>query len=209
MDSFIQWSNENQGFISALLAIFSLLVSVVAIIISIITAQKQRKDQLVIAKRQELIQKRQIKVDSYPYRFECWRVLTFLKTVSEGISFTSAVANFHSKSPEQLVTIFDILMTNVPNTSSELLMVLLQTKSAISRDLWSDIEEIHRLFDSISSAFNYLKIYDKNLLNDEELNQLKEDNVRTILTSNYALSARLEQTMKLLNEELYIGDIHK
>lgn len=100
MDLFIKWSNENQGFISALLAIFSLLVSVVAIIISIITAQKQRKDQLVIAKRQELIQKRQIKVDSYPYRFECWRVLTFLKTVSEGISFTSAVANFHSKSPE-------------------------------------------------------------------------------------------------------------
>jgi hypothetical protein len=209
MYAFIRWCNNNQGFVSALLAISSLLVSMVAIVISIVTAQKQRKDQLLIAKRQEVVQKRQIKVDSYPYRYECWRVLTFLKEISEGINYTAKVADFYSKSPAQLITIFEILMNAIPNTSSELLMLLLQNKAAISRDLWADINEVHKLFDSISSAFNYLKIYDKNLLNDEELNQLKNESIRTILMSNGALNTRLTQVMKSLDEELYIGDLHK
>lgn len=45
---FINWCNSNQGFLSLLLAIFTALISVVAIIISILTARLPYKKKLKI-----------------------------------------------------------------------------------------------------------------------------------------------------------------
>lgn len=49
MESIISWCNENQGFISAILAALSLLVSVLAIIISVKVAKLPYKKKLAIS----------------------------------------------------------------------------------------------------------------------------------------------------------------
>ncbi|MCR4718258.1 MAG: hypothetical protein K5768_01345 [Firmicutes bacterium] len=83
----IEWCNSNQGFLSAVLSILTVSVSLIVMWCSNRNAatilKKQQKQEKEIELRQEDMQRRQIKVDTYPYRLECWKTLYRIKDVVE------------------------------------------------------------------------------------------------------------------------------
>ncbi|WP_416862684.1 hypothetical protein, partial [Helicobacter ganmani] len=62
---FLAFCNDNQGFVSAILALCSVWVAIIALFISIRTSRKQNKIQIDL-------QARQLKLDTFQLRYECW-----------------------------------------------------------------------------------------------------------------------------------------
>ena len=209
MNAIIEWCNSNQGFVSAILATVSLLISSIAIVISFATARRQRTDQLLIAQRQEDLQKRQIKVDAYPYRIECWKVLIYLKKFTEGIKSMSRITDFHEKSPSQLISVYQILTKNIPCSSSEILIALMQAQTAVPQNTWLSLERIKKLYDEVAASFSFLEIHDKKILTQEEMNDAKTERVNIILSKSRELDEVLFRTIQLIYNDLCIGDLHK
>lgn len=209
MAYFANWCNVNQGFLSAILASASLIISSVAIVISLVTSRKQRKDQISIAKRQEDLQKRQIKVDAYPYRIECWKVLIYLKMITEGLKNMSKAINFHEKSPAQLIDVYHILIKNIPYSSSEIIIALMQAQTSVPQNTWLSLERIKKLYDEVVASFIFLEIHDKKILTEEEMKEVKIERVNIILSNGRELDKVLFHTIQLINTDLCIGDLHK
>lgn len=92
----IAWFNNNEGFVAFLGVIASFVVSVTAIVISVLTYRSQKKEQTKNAqesaklqrelteqqnKFQAELQVRQIKLDSFNLRYECWNILQYLDSL--------------------------------------------------------------------------------------------------------------------------------
>lgn len=89
----IAWFNNNEGFVAFLGVIASFVVSVTAIVISVLTYRSQKKEQTKNAQESAKLQRelteqqnkfqaelqiRQVKLDSFNLRYECWNILQYL-----------------------------------------------------------------------------------------------------------------------------------
>ncbi len=85
-DGFVEWTNQNEGFFSALTSIFSLVVSITTVVITVIIAQKQYK-----------LQKRQNKVDEFNYKLRLIETITSLKNELNLINSNLSMIFIHKR----------------------------------------------------------------------------------------------------------------
>ncbi len=216
----ISWCNENQGFVSALLALSSVLVAIIALFISIKTSKKQNKIQIDL-------QARQLRLDSYNLRYECWRRLNNL--IAELISwdtrgyedfemklnsfyFLLSVNRFnideHKTSFEGCFCILDV-MKNVLLDVIKYKFVLIEQNQSVLNELLYSILDIQHEFSNIRDK--YLKI-----TNYDELENLflsKKNRIyelgKKIYNNINGYDKKIEKLINELENDLDISNLDK
>lgn len=207
MVCFINWCNNNQGFLAALSAITTFPVSIIAIIVSIIVMIKTNKQDKQIELRQEDIQRRQLKVDTYPYRLECWKTLINLETL---IDMISIMLNLHSFKEKSFINIFDSyqkLLVNSELTQRQVTLCLRQAETVFPVESWNKIKSIKSNFIKMDNAFAEFKFLDE-YLSEGEKGDRKKHNVKIITECVKTLKAEIKSTISLVDIDLCIADLH-
>lgn len=84
-NNFINWVNNNNGFVAAIFALFSIILSIIALIISLKSAKEQNKIQQAIAEKQNNLQKEHYLASIHPYKINCRKVLNDIKFMVNNI----------------------------------------------------------------------------------------------------------------------------
>lgn len=106
VSSFIEWCNNNQGFTSIILSVVTFGITLYVMYKSNDNSkkisEKQAELEKNIALRQEDMQRRQIKVDTYPYRVDCWEKLYMLREETEILKTAFQVETFSNLSIREI-----------------------------------------------------------------------------------------------------------
>ena len=142
MKCLIEWCNINQGFISAILSIVTVMITIYVMWRSNKNSrdilEKQLNQDKEIELRQEDMQRRQLKVDSYPYRLECWKVLQTIKYIAGILSIANEETLFN-KPDGDLYALYTKMFVDKNSTANEICLSLEQAQNVFSMKSWSDI----------------------------------------------------------------------
>ena len=205
--SFIKWCNDNQGFVSALLSMLSILLACISLLASLYISRRQRKADYELAVRQEDLQKRQIKIDTYPYRVECFETLCRLKEFAESSRKLLNEAKIEEKNPAQIQQIFSILHKKIDDSGSDVILRLIEGENVFQVSEWKKLKDIRKYYDRICFSFSLLASLDKDFFPAEEKAVVKKERADMIIDDLRKLDELLLSTILAVGPDLSISDL--
>lgn len=206
----IQWCNDNEGFVSMLLSAITALISLYVMYKSNDNSkkisEKQAELEKNIALRQEDMQRRQIKVDTYPYRAECWEKLYMLREETEILKTAFQVETFSNLSIHEISTKLQLFYT----TYKESVIALNRARSIFPVSTWEKLEHIKRCVVKNNSIICKFKIYN-DVLTEEDKKGKEEEKKHDILQFSKGLniiSRELSEVLRLVDKDLCIAELH-
>lgn len=205
--SFINWCNDNEGFVSALLSMLSILLACISLLISLQISRRQRKNDHELALRQEDLQKRQIKLDTYPYRVDCFETLCKLKEFTESSRKFLDGMKIEEKTPLQIKQIYSILHKKIDDSGTDVILKLIEGENVFQVSEWKKLKEIRKYYDRICFSFSLLSALDKDFLSEEEKSAVKKERASMIKDDVRKLDELLLSTILAVGPDLCISDL--
>lgn len=210
MGEVIQWCNDNEGFVSMLLSAITVLISLYVMYKSNDNSkkisEKQAELEKNIALRQEDMQRRQIKVDTYPYRLECWECLYRLKDDMEMLKTLFDTVNVYKLSFSDLSRRYKKLKINAVDT----LLKLETSKNVFPVDTWRKIDKLKCAFLKIDNNFNIFQMFSEILTEKEQQEREKEKKelLQTVSAEIVSMLKVSSEVLRLVEGDLCIADLH-
>jgi len=207
---FISWCNDNQGFLSLVLSVITVLISLYIMYksnkTSKVIAKKQTEFEKEMSLRQEDLQRRQIKVDTYPYRLDCWKKLYLLKEETEILKTAFQVVKFSELS----LTEISERLKSFEKTYKECVLVLNQSRSIFSADTWGKLELIKACVIKNNNIIAKFKMYNEILTEDEkkDKDEEKEHDISQFSKGLNIISRELQDVLTSVEADMCIADLH-
>jgi len=208
--SFIEWCNNNQGFTSIILSVITIGITLYVMCKSNDNSkkisEKQAELEKTIALRQEDMQRRQIKVDTYPYRVDCWEKLYMLREETEILKTAFELDAFSD------LSISEISKKLQPfySTYKESIMALNQARNIFPVSSREKIDYIKLCVEKNNSIICKFRIYN-DILTAEKKKVKEEEKKHDILQFSKGLniiSRELSEVLRLVDKDLCIADLH-
>lgn len=210
MSEIINWCNTNEGFLSLALSIITLFISLYIMYKSNKTSKvidkKQTEFEKEMSLRQEELQRRQIKVDTYPYRLDCWNKLYLLKEQTEVLKTAFQVVKFSELSFPEISR----RLQSFENTYKECVLVLNQARSIFSADTWGKLELIKACAINNNNVIAKFKMYNEILTEDEkkDKDEEKEHDISQFSKGLNIISRELQDVLTSVEADMCIADLH-
>lgn len=210
ISSFIEWCNNNQGFTSIILSVVTFGVTLYVMYKSNDNSkkisEKQAELEKNIALRQEDMQRRQIKVDTYPYRVDCWEKLYMLREETEVLKMAFQVVNFS----ELEISEISRRLQSFENTYKECVLVLNQARNIFPINTWKKLDYIKLCVEKNNGIICKFRIYN-DVLTDEDKKGNEEEKKYDLLQFSKGLniiSRELSEVLRLVDKDLCIAELH-
>lgn len=210
MSEIINWCNTNEGFLSLALSVITLFISLYIMYksnkTSKVIAKKQTEFEKEMSLRQEELQRRQIKVDTYPYRLDCWNKLYLLKEQTEVLKTAFQVVKFSELSFPEISR----RLQSFENTYKECVLVLNQARSIFSADAWGKLELIKACAINNNNVIAKFKMYNEILTEDEkkDKDEEKEHDISQFSKGLNIISRELQDVLTSVEADMCISDLH-
>lgn len=178
------WIEENEVFLDLSISMLSFVVtSVLTIVIIMQTsklAKKQSKQDLLINKQQEDLQKRQMRIDTFDYKNTIYHALYKVFQMTAEIEDIFSHVNLGQKDMAQLYMMFEIIREQLKIDVSETMWLFKQAEYILPENIYLSVSAISRDFNELTGDIGKLKLFPA-ILNEDELSEEKENLLDDIL----------------------------
>lgn len=202
--SFIQWIECNEQWISLCIAILSLLVN--TILTGFIIWQTKRLNQnqqeleKSISNQQIELQKRQIQIDSYPYKREIYTNVFQVLALCDQLKNITETVDLNDLSPEQIFEVFSLLQEQYVPDRKQTLWILREAEYVLSSQIAHVVLDIRDNYDTMCTHFIVINTFSK--LDAEFVNGYAKE-----LTKSYNIEKIVECCNKIVNHTTYIENV--
>lgn len=214
--SVITWLSENELWLSILISslsvFFTLLLTVMIIIQTWKLNNKQIEFDLLIHSKQAELQKREIRLNSYPYKREIYSFVFSVLELCEQFEEISRSVDFHSKTPEQLHEILIIFQNQYVPDTRKALWSMREAEYVLPRNISTIVTYIRRDYDSMCSNLMALVSISKMMAQNELEKQFKEvmkSNIEEALNCCRRINAHKQFIEAIMPEELNISELSR
>lgn len=207
----IEWCNDNDGFLSLILAAVAVVISLFTMWRSNRTAniisEKQMDLEKKIALREDQIQKRQMKIATFTYKLDFIKVLYKLQADIEMISLICQIPDLNKKSYFEIYDRY----SKIQIVSDDYKGSLEQAKNIFTRDSHKFFDDIIKYFHIVTNLFSKFGVYSRILTEDEQmrLQAEKESDIDKIKEAVSSTLYDLQKLMPIVNKDTNISDIEK
>ncbi len=208
----ILWCNQNQGFLSMILSIVTICVSLYVMYRSNknnkIISERTNQIEKNIALRQETLQTYQLKIDIFQYKIEVLRCLEDLRNKMESLKdLFELIPTLKNNSFDNLYQRYQ----NNPLDKNIIIEKINQGKLLFPKELSPLFNDTVKYFSNINNAFLRFKFLSESLTQDEQnkLQQKKEDDIKIIYNSSKDILYDLNKLIKYIYKNTDISDIFK
>lgn len=175
---FVQWIVVNEKLISISIAFLSLVITSILTFLIIKQTKKLNRQQLEIEEsinlKQIEMQKRQICVDSYPYKREIYcHVFAVLELCHQMQDLLKSV-NLYSKNSTEILEFFNILQEQYVPESKKALWSMREAEYVLPENISQAVIDIRKNYDSMCSHFTAPASISKVLTPHEMETQIEE-----------------------------------
>lgn len=211
-DTWITWILENEVLLNLAISFLAFIVtSIMTVIIITQTSKlskKQNEQERLISKRQEDLQKRQIKIDTFEYKNSIYRILYKVFQMTGEIEDIFSKISLQEKQMEQLYQLFDILRSQLKIDVSETLWLFKQAEYILPANIYSSIYDIAGNFNELTGDIRKFDLFSK-ILTPDEITKEKQK----LLDDIYARAKQINSHVLFINSvmphELDISSIEK
>ena len=157
--------------------------------------------------RQEDLQKRQIKLDTYPYRVDCFETLCRLKEFTESSRKLLTASKIEENTPEQIQQMFEILHKKIDDSGTDVILKLIEGENIFQVSEWKKLKQIRKYYDRICFSFSLLASLDKGFFFAEEKSIVKKERAGMIIDDLRNLDELLLSTILAVGPDLSISDL--
>lgn len=206
----ISWCNSNQGFISMILSIVTVIISLYTLHKTNKKSEELSKRQLELEKniavRQDELQRWQIKIDTYPYRIECWKTLFELREKTETVKMAFSVIDFSELSYGDIMRRLNLIDT----LYKESISALIQFTNLFSENLEEDISILKMCVIKNSEIIGKFGVLSDCLTKDEEQSRIEEkkDDIAKFSKGLNIISEKLTAILGAAAKDLQIGELY-
>lgn len=194
----ISWCNENQGFVSALLALSSVFVAIIALFISIKTSKKQNKIQIDL-------QARQLKLDTFQLRYECWESFETLYQVM--LNIFNICKDSEENKKQALIRVYKVFI-NYNYNHADLKKTINKSKFIISKYREPTLNSLLYSLNEFCNEIKRIQNLAKNPHEyDEDNSYFFNEKYRIIRGGAFSIQLVLHDIMEKLENDLHMFDI--
>lgn len=185
----------------------SVVISSISVVVSGVAIWFAIRVPKEIALRQEEIQRRQIRVQTYVYKIEYLRTFYKLKDDMQALQSVFVFINLGKENFHRAYERYSKL--NIQRT--EIMMALQQSKSVFTAKSWVFLDRIRNEFKVIDDTYRGFNLYASIMTETEqrEREEERKSGLRNIQATLSLITHNLDCLLKILNEDIAISDIHK
>ncbi len=202
----------NENIITMIINILGIVFTIILTGIIIFQTSKNSRKQLELTKninqQQNSIQKRQIKLDIYPYKREIYVHITKVYEFTHTLNQLFERIDLKNKSGKDIFGIYQGLQKQFILDVFETLWSLRESKYILPSSISNTIDDIRTNFDEIQSLLYSFNFYD-NILTQEEFNEIKISNLEKIEASCKIILSNRNMIESQLIDELNISNLEK
>lgn len=191
---------------------FSAISSSTLIIFLMIQTSLHYKNQLISNRNNNnqlvILQRRQLKVDTFPYRRELYLNLVKLFRFVEAIRATAEIIELNNKSIDQINQVFQstidqhLVGIQIINNS------LSESEYILPKNIFPTVQNIYKCFETIQVSFSLLNNISAIGL-EEEIERIKIHNIEIIINNCDEISKYSFYISNIMPEILHIGELEK
>jgi hypothetical protein len=202
----------NWEIISGVVSIIEVIISSLLTFIIIKQTYKLNKMQNAMEEKlnyqQSLLQKRQIKIDTFPYKRELYLNLFKVLEFSNFLTETLFKLDISNKSAADIYQIYKVAEENYLGDSIEIVGSLRESEYILPLNISSTVVVINKTFDNICARFMVLGTLSKALTN-EELQKTKTLNIDSIKEGCLLINSRVPFLQSIMAKELDISTLDR
>lgn len=207
----IEWCNDNDGFLSLILAAVAVVISLFTMWRSNRTAniisEQQMDLEKNIATRDAEIQRRQMKISTFKYKLDFIKMLYKLQADFEMISLICQIPDLNKRSYFEIYDKYSKINISPDNYKA----VLEQAQNIFTKDSHKFFVDIIKYFNVVTNLFSKFGMY-SSILTEKEQNRLqneKESDIHKIKEGVSYILIDLQKLMPIVNKDTNISDIEK
>ncbi|MDO4543159.1 MAG: hypothetical protein Q4C01_01290 [Clostridia bacterium] len=219
MDNFLKWASENSAVINLISVVIALLSLIVTSLLTVLIIKqtthlnrKQVQMEQEINTQQVQMQKRQLCVDTYPYKREIYANLFAVFAVCQGLTQTVKLEQLLLMDCEKVFSYYKFIQeASVPDVKA-VFWSLREAQFVMTTDISSAILEIRQKFDDMCGCFCSLDALSKVLKTEKlstELEKIKRHNVTQGLRLCNEILAYSDYMESVMPDAMNIGGIER
>ena len=207
------WICENSIWLSILISGFEMIITAVLTFIIIYQTKKNndavQKLEKQISNRDVDLQRKQLKLELFPYKREIYRHLLSVFSFCEMYEDLDRKISLKDKSAKQLYDIVDTIREQMGIDKNNIRKDLLESKYIFPERIANEIINTANRFEEFSSSFSILRTMDDQLTEEEKEEIIPEMIERTLLTARNNYVEIEKRKHYLINQILTDMDISR
>lgn len=212
----IQWLIVNDKWVTICISFLSLVISSILTYLIIKQTHKLNKQQMQIEEninfKQLEMQKRQICIDSYPYKREIYCYVFAVLELCHQLQELYKTINFHSKDPVQLLEIFKSLQEQYVPDTKKALWSMREAEYVLPKNISLSVIDIRKNYDSMCVHFTIPASVAKALTPSEiktHMDEIKRDNINKAIVCCNKIIEHTSFIESIMPRELDISELSK
>lgn len=210
------WVIKNQSIISILISFSSLLISSYLTYLIIkqtkVVNQKQIQLQELISSKQLDMQKRQIQVDSYPYKREIYCYVFAVLELCNQLEELLKTVDLYSKDPIKLREFFQVLQDQYVSDTQKALWSMREAEYVLPRNISEVVLDIRKNYDSMVAHFitpaSIFRVLTPNEIG-KEFEEIKKFNIKKASECCHRIIEHTQYIESIMPRELNIAELSK
>lgn len=212
----ISWIKDNVEVVSLVLSAISIFITSILTFLILSQTKKiniqQMEFESSITKRQEELQKRQIHLESFPYKREIYsHVFTIFELCHQFLELSKSV-DLYSKEPEKLKGLLDGLQKSYIPDNRKTMWSLREAEYILPRNISEVLLDVRKNYDSMCANLIYLDHFSKIMTENELINEfesIKKISIDNALDCCRSIDNHAQFIERIMPEELSISNISK
>lgn len=212
----IQWLSFNEKLITICISFLSLMVSSILTFLIIKQTKTLNNQQMQIEENLNLkqieMQKRQIRVDSYPYKREIYCYVFAVLELCHQLQDLIKSVNLKSKDPAQLLEFFKILQEQYVPDTQKALWGMREAEYVLPKNISLAVIDIRKNYDSMCAHFTAPASVAKVLTPYEmetQIDEIKQHNIDEAIACCNKIVKHTSFIESIMPSELDISELSK
>ena len=180
MEKIISWITENEVWLTVIISFASLIATIVLTVLIIRQTkklnEKQSKMEETINEQQIILQKRQLSVDTFPYKREIYSYVYSIFEMCEAINTTVKNERLYDYDYDQVNDYFSIIKDQYVPNMRKTIWCLRESEYILPDDISGTVLRIMNEFNEMCFCFQSLKVI-KKLATEQELDEIKKQHI--------------------------------